>query len=247
MRRTAGTVALVIALLAAGTGPAPAASPAKADRALDRALEDLVRGDGPPGAIAVIQRGDRRRVHSAGVADLATGAQPQPRQQMRIASAAKAFSGAAALTLVDEGVLSLDDTIGERLPGLPAQWHSVTLRQLLAHTSGLPDFSQSQAFRQAVGASPTVAPPPAQLLAYVAGKPLEFPPGSTYQYSNSDNVAAALMVEAATGTSYEAALRDKVLLPLGMRRTGIPVGTLIASPFIPVSYTHLTLPTTPYV
>ncbi|HKJ36486.1 MAG TPA: serine hydrolase domain-containing protein [Solirubrobacterales bacterium] len=232
MRRTAITAALVVGLVAAGAGTASAANPAKADRALDRALKDLVGGDGPPGAIAVIQRGDRRRVHSAGVANVATGARPRARHQMRIASAAKAFSGGVALTLVDEGVLSLDDTIGERLPGLPAQWHAVTLRQLLAHTSGLPDFSQSPAFRQAVGASPTVAPPPAQLLTYVADKPLEFQPGSTYAYSNSDNVAAALMVQAVTGTSYEAALRDKVLRPLGMRHTGIPVGTLLASPYI---------------
>ena len=66
---------------------------------------------------------------------------------MRIASVAKAFSGATALSLVDEGVLSLDDTIAERLPELPEAWGEVTLRQLLNHTSGLPDYTASRGLR----------------------------------------------------------------------------------------------------
>jgi len=230
-------LALILAAAVVGattTATASAASPvSKTDRALDRALRGLVgTTDGPPGAIAVIQRGDRRRVHAAGIADLEAGTPPQGRAQMRIASVAKAFSAATALALVDQGVLNLEDTIGERLPELPAQWHSVTLRQLLGHTSGLPDFSKSPAFRAAVTASPTVAPPPRDLLAFVAEQPLEFPPGSSYEYSNSDNIAAALMIEAATGSRYESALHDKVLEPLGLHQTSMPQGTLLPNPFI---------------
>ena len=73
---------------------------------------------------------------------------------MRIASVAKAFSGATALSLVSKGDLSLDDTIGQHLPDLPDAWSDVTLRQLLGHTSGLPDFSKSADFLAAVQASP---------------------------------------------------------------------------------------------
>ena len=109
--------------------------------------------------------------------------------------ASRAFSGAVSLSLVDEGVLSLNDTIGERLPYLPRAWHRVTLRELLAHTSGLPDFSASKRYEPAVTRSPAHAPPPRRLLDFVAKRPLRFTPGSEYAYSNSDNIAVGLMVE----------------------------------------------------
>jgi hypothetical protein len=65
---------------------------------------------------------------------------------MRLGSVTKAFSGAVALRLVQQGKLGLDDTIAERAPGLPAAWGGVTMRQLLNHTSGLPNFTTSQGF-----------------------------------------------------------------------------------------------------
>ena len=108
---------------------------------------------GPPAVVVVVQRGSDRTVHTAGVAEVGTDVEPTLDDHMRIASVAKAFSGATALSLVDEGVLSLDDTIAERLPDLPAAWGDVTLRQLLNHTSGLPDFTDSRGVRRG-GASP---------------------------------------------------------------------------------------------
>jgi D-alanyl-D-alanine carboxypeptidase len=205
----------------------------RADRRLDRALRALVGAeDGPPAAIAVIQRGPERRVHAAGVADLASGARPRASKRMRIASVSKAFSGAVALGLVSQGVLRLGDTIGELLPELPAAWHRVTLAQALHHTSGLPDFSRSRGFAEAVGSALAHPPPPRTLLSYVAGRPLLFAPGSDYRYSNSDNVVVALMVQAVTGTPYPRALRAKVTGPLGLRATLMPGGTLLPSPFL---------------
>jgi D-alanyl-D-alanine carboxypeptidase len=91
-----------------------------ADAALDRALEELVAMEGgPPGVIAVIQRGQHREVHTFGVANLKNNRPMRVDDRMRIASTAKAFSGAVALSLVSEGKLSLHDTIGKRLPDLP--------------------------------------------------------------------------------------------------------------------------------
>ena len=86
-------------------------------------------------------------------------------------------------------------------------WSEVTLRQLLNHTSGIPDFSLDKGFEKKLLASLKKAPPPEKLLTYVYGEGLLFEPGSRYHYSNSDNVAVALMVEAATGSSYESQLR----------------------------------------
>lgn len=122
MGRPLRVVLAVVLVSLVGAGIAAAATPAqKADAALDRALKRLVAmPGGPPGVIAVVQRGDQVRVHTAGYADVESKRRPQATDYMRIASVAKAFSGATALSLVQDGVLSLDDTIGQRLPSLPA-------------------------------------------------------------------------------------------------------------------------------
>jgi D-alanyl-D-alanine carboxypeptidase len=210
------------------------------DAALDRALKDLVAMEGgPPGVIAVVQRGERRQVHTFGVANLKSERPMRADDRMRIASTAKAFSGAVALSLVSKGKLSLDDTIGERLSDLPepppSAWSDVTLRQLLNHTSGLPDLLESEAFRDALLERLRHPDPPAKLLAYAyglnGGEPL-FEPGSEYQYSNSDNIAVALMVEEATGDSYEDQLKKRVYRPLGLKGTSLPVGPELQKPYI---------------
>ncbi|HEX5914487.1 MAG TPA: serine hydrolase domain-containing protein, partial [Rubrobacter sp.] len=107
-----------------------------------------------------------------------------------------------------------------------------TLRQLLNHTSGIPDFSLDQEFQDALRASLTKAPPPEELLSFVEDEKLLFDPGSEYKYSNSDNIVVALMVEAATGMSYENQLRERVYKPLGLRKTTLPRGPNLRKPFI---------------
>jgi D-alanyl-D-alanine carboxypeptidase len=209
------------------------ARPLLRDDDLREQLEQLVRAPGgPPGAIAVLQRDGARRVVRAGVADLATGRPPQPDDHMRIASTAKAFSGAVALSLVDRHALRLDETIGERLPRLPRAWHDVTLRQLLNHTSGLPDYTESAEFLQILAADPRHHFDSRRLLDFVADQPLDFPPGTQYRYSNSDNIAVALMAEAATGTPYEELLRVLVYRPLGLRDTSLPQGYRMPEPYL---------------
>ncbi|MEV8094609.1 serine hydrolase domain-containing protein [Kitasatospora sp. NPDC085879] len=200
---------------------------------LERELRELVTAPGgPPGAIAVLRYGDRTEVYRAGTAEIGTGRPPRSTDHMRIASAAKAFSGAVTLRLVDRGALGLDDTIGERLPDLPAAWHAVTLRQLLQHTSGLPDYSASAAFRAVITADPHHVFDPHHLLDYVFDQGLAFTPGTQYRYSNSDNIAAALMAEAATGRPYEELLARLVSRPLGLRETTLPRGYELPEPYL---------------
>ena len=151
---------------------------------------------------------------------------------MRIASVSKAFSGAVALSLVDRGVLSLDDTIASRLSDTPAAWGAVTLRQLLRHTGGIPSFSDSPRYQQYfvdhLGGPYTHR----MLVDFVAEQPLEFPPGTSYEYSNTDNVLIALMAEAATCKSYEQLLSELVFDRLGLKRTGLPSGVEFPGPQI---------------
>jgi D-alanyl-D-alanine carboxypeptidase len=198
---------------------------------LDRALQQLVAmPGGPPGAIVLIQRGRHLRVHTAGVAQIGTERPLRATDHMRIASVSKAFVAATALSLVGDDLLSLEDTIGERLSNLPEAWHPVTLRQLLNHTSGLPDFTARNEFFEAVGGSPTSAPPPCALLDFVVDEPPRS--GSQYRYSNSDNIVVGLMVESVTGSSCAEALHRQALRPLQLGRTSLPSDVDLPEPFI---------------
>jgi D-alanyl-D-alanine carboxypeptidase len=204
-----------------------------ADRALDRALGALVAmPSGPPGVVAVVQRGRSLRLHRAGTGDLGTGRPISATDHMRLASLSKAFSGAAALTLVARGQLSLKDTVGRLLPWLPRAWWPVTLGQALNHTSGLPDYTANRAWQEAFATALHATPPPAWLLAYPRRDPLVFKPGSRYAYSNSDNIVVGLMIQAATGRSYEQELARLVFRPLGLRQTSLPAGFRLPMPYV---------------
>lgn len=224
-----------IGLLALLAAPLASASPSteRADRALDRALQRVVDADGgPPGAVAVVQRGNGRVVLEAGVSKVG-GKAPARHMHMRLASTSKAFSGATALALVGDGKLALDDTIAEVLPELPPAWGPVTLAQALNHTSGIPTFTTDPDYLTALSATLETGPTDqADLLAYVAEEPLGFTPGTDYRYSNSDNVVVALMVEAVTGSSYRRAMQREVFAPLGLRETSLPKTVAMPSPFI---------------
>jgi D-alanyl-D-alanine carboxypeptidase len=182
--------------------------------------------------IVVLKRDGAPRILRAGVADLETGRPIEPTDHMRIASTAKAFSGAVALRLVADGALSLDSTIGRTLPRLPRAWRSVTLRQLLNHTSGLPDYTEDPEFAQLLVSDPRRTFDPRRLLDFVADEPLRFRPGTRYRYSNSDNIAVALMAEAVTRTRYEELLREIVYRPLGLRDTSLPMGYELPEPYM---------------
>ena len=204
-----------------------------ADQRLDRALARLVRmQEGPPGVVAVVQRGSHRVVLKHGLAERSPRRAIAVGDRWRIASVAKAFSGAVAVTLVSRGRLRLDDTIGKRLPELPKAWHKVTLAQALHHTSGLPDFSSSPGAVKHIQTHPRAPAQPSTLISWVADQGLRFPPGSKYKYSNTDNVVVALFAEKATGLSYEQVLHSLVLDPLRLRRTSLPAGYRMPAPYV---------------
>jgi D-alanyl-D-alanine carboxypeptidase len=218
--------AVSIAACSSSKAPAPPESDVLLQQSMDSFVHEV---GGPPGIAVAIANGGKVSFRSAGVANVATGARPSAASHMRLASVAKAFSGAAAVSLVAQGRLALDDTIAKWLPGLPAAWSPVTVGQLLAHTSGISDFSKSPDFTDAVRASLLKAPPPRTLVKYASSK-LLFAPGSKYAYSNTDNILVALIVEAATHRSYESVLQSNVYKPLGLTQTSLPSGPELESP-----------------
>jgi D-alanyl-D-alanine carboxypeptidase len=211
----------------------PAAAQGDTRASLQRQLDALVATDGgPPGAVVTLRRGSRTTILTAGVADVATGRRPRASDHMRIASVAKTYNGAVILRLVARGRLRLGSTIGDVLTRLPRAWRRVTVRHMLNHTSGLPDYTQSDGFREQFQTDPAGFVSPAKVIGWVRGDPLVFTPGSRYAYSNTDNIVLGLMAQKVTGTPYGRLLRRFVFRPLGLRETSLPVAARLPRPFL---------------
>jgi D-alanyl-D-alanine carboxypeptidase len=225
---TAAAVALVLpagALAASGT----------TDAAVQGGLERLVAAPGGPvGAIATLYRDGRTTVLRAGRADVTRPGAPRAGDHMRIASIAKAFSGAVALHLVQEGLLGVDDTIGQRLPGtMPPAWSAVTVREMLNHTSGLPDYTQSAGFRKQATTNPHGYVSPMEIIDWVRNERLVFTRGSRYEYSNTDNIVVGLIAQQVTSESYGHLLSTLVFRPAGLTQTSFPTQRIsLPAPFI---------------
>ncbi|MBF6619690.1 MAG: beta-lactamase family protein [Patulibacter sp.] len=233
IRRGSVPAVVLIGLLATAAGAEAKSAKETTDRDVRRQLERIVAADGgPPGAIATLFRNGRTTVLSTGRADVRRKGAPRARDHMRIASVSKAFSGAVALRLVQDGRLGLDDTIGQRRPDLPATWAAVTVRQLLNHTSGVPDYTRTEAFQRQFQTAPHAVIRPLTLIGWVADEPLEFAPGTRYRYSNSDNIVVALIAEAVTGKRYEQLLREIVFEPAKLRRTRLSTKLAVPRPTI---------------
>ena len=213
--------------------PGTAAASARDDARVQRGLETLVKArGGPPGAIATLYRDGKTTVLRAGYADRAKRRRPRSTDHMRIASVAKAFSGAVALRLVRDGRLGLDDTVAHYRPDLPAAWGAVTVRQLLNHTSGVPDYTKSDGFVKQFQTAPKAYVSPAKIISWVARDKLVFRPGSRYEYSNTDNIVIGLIAEKVTSRGYGTLLDDFVFGPLGLGETTFPRSTPLPRPFI---------------
>jgi D-alanyl-D-alanine carboxypeptidase len=183
--------ALTVSLIAT---PAPGIQPA-----LDRVVAN---GNGP-GIVAELRKGRAAPwFGTAGVADTETGAKRRPGEHFRIGSLTKAFVGTVVLRLAVEGKLSLDDTVAKWLPGvveeqLGGDGTEIDIRQLLNHTSGLPDALPGQT-------------PPAE------------EPGKRFIYSKVNYNLAGMIVERATGSTLAAEIDRLIARPLGLTGTYLP-------------------------
>ena len=206
----------------ASTGrPAPAAGGAVTD--LQAAMDDVVAA-GVPGIIVRVQDPHRaaRRL-TAGVSDLTTGAALHPAAKFRIGSVTKTFVATAVLQLAGEGRLSLDEPVARRLPGLLARGEQVTVRQLLNHTSGVPDYTADPELFAGVVANRIWEP--RELVALAEKQPQLFESGTAWTYSNTNYIVAGLLVEAVTGRPLARELDLRFFAPLGLRHTSFPTTT----------------------
>ena len=227
----AASVVVLIGLLVAPAAPAKfrGAPNSKLQKELTRIVESPA---GPPGIAMLIDRGKHTEFFSAGVADVSNRRPPTPFEAFRIASVAKGFNAYLAAKLIDAGALSLDTTLREKIPGILPAAEGVKLRELLQHTSGLADYIRAPTFVEQLLADPARYFSPLQLTEFVRDEPLEFAPGSKYHYSDTDNVAAGLIEEEASGLSYDQLLQRRVFGPLKMRASSLPVTVKMPRPYL---------------
>jgi len=152
-----------------------------------------------------------------GPADEEWGVANTPRTKFRIASLTKQFTAACILLLQERGLLHVNDAVFQYLPDLPAAWKEITVHQLLTHTSGVPnpDYGGKQYLdTQRIGAKPE------RLVALVANRPLDFRPGTKWNYSNTGYIVLGMLIEKLSGQSYADFLRHNIFQPLGMTDSG---------------------------
>ena len=184
------------------------------------------------GAISIVQRRSGAPCTAPASATAAAHALHST-DHMRMASTSKAFQRGGRAGARRPGH-ALARRHHRPAPAEPARGLGpITLRQLLDHTSGLPDFTKDQAYLSTLQRDPhMVFLPHASLLSFVTTDPLLFAPGTQFNYSNSDNIVVALMAEQATSQPYDALLSSLVFSPLGLNQTSLPDGFRLPAPYI---------------
>lgn len=198
-------------ILLAAAAPAQRLTPAETAQ-VDKLVADTLADTGVPSASVAIVRGGELVFSKAYGKQSDRGGAPDPNVDEPIASVTKQFTAAALLLLEDEGKLSLDDTVAKHLPGVTGG-ERITIRQLLSHTSGLQDY-WPQDYSFAAMERPVA---PQGILDRWATKPLDFQPGTQWQYSNTGYTAAGLIAEKAAGIPLLDFIRARLLKPLGIR------------------------------
>ncbi len=137
--------------------------------------------------------------------------------RFRIGSVTKQFTAVSILLLQERGLINVDDPISKYITDAPATWGEITVRNLLQHTSGLPNVTSLDSF----GTQKFLPTSQDELIAMFSDLPLEFEPGSQWSYSNSNFVMLTRIVEVVSETSYQEFVKANLFVPLGMDSTGI--------------------------
>jgi len=178
-------------------------------------VDDFVRAEMqrqkvPGVAVAVVRGGEVIAAQGYGLANVEHQVAVTPETIFQSGSVGKQFTATAVMLLVEEGKLALSDPITKFLPKAPAAWRGITVRHLLTHTSGIPDYgAETVDYRKDYTEE--------ELATLAFGLKLEFPPGSRWSYSNTGYVLLGIVVGKASGRFYGDILAQRVFGPLGMK------------------------------
>ncbi|WP_078652628.1 serine hydrolase domain-containing protein [Streptomyces sp. NRRL F-525] len=223
----------VAALAALGLGLAtPMANATESRQRTTPTLQQSVDAIERTGTVAVVAQStgpDGRRYATTGVSDTATGRAARVTDKFRIASSTKAFVSTVMLQLVGEGRVSLDDTVEHWLPGTVSgnrnDGNAITVRQLLNHTSGLFNYTADfPAISTVAGfeADRYTTWTPQQLVGIAMRHAPDFAPGTQWEYSNTNYILAGMIIQKATGHTWQQEVTRRIIRPLGLRDTSAP-------------------------
>jgi CubicO group peptidase (beta-lactamase class C family) len=194
------------------------------------------------GSVLVSQKGRVLLDTGYGFANIEKKIPNDPKTKFRLGSLTKQFTAASVLLLEERGKLSVDDPIRKYLPDAPAAWDKITIFNLLTHTAGIPNDTEFPEFK----ASMQLPTTPEKLIAQFREKPLEFPPGEYWRYSNSGYIVLGYLIEKLSGQSYEQFVQSNIFAPLGMKDSGYDTEALTISRRA-VGYVHGTLAEAEYI
>jgi CubicO group peptidase (beta-lactamase class C family) len=225
-------------LLASGAlaGPAAAATDATESRApaagklppgllpggaVDQLISQQAAQDLFSGTVLLASHGEPVLVRSYGLASKALSIPNGPDTVFGLASITKAFTGVAVTQLAQRGKLGFADTLGAHLAGFPPEVaDTVTIHQLLTHTSGMGDYLTDRALQGELGGFTSAAQEWDAIMAVIEQQPLLFPPGTRWSYSNSGFFTLGAIVAQVSGQSYYDYVRQNIFSPAGMASTG---------------------------
>ncbi len=188
-----------------------------------QALLNRYVSEGLPGVVLFVRTPEGQWNGAAGYARIESGDRMTPTHRHFAASVTKMYIAAAVLILAEDGLIDLDARIGAYLPapvyeGVPNA-ATATVRQLLGHTSGIPDFNDVLAYELDTLNDPMGYYPPDRLLGYLEGESAFCAPGNCYFYSNTNYLLLALLMDHVTGSSHADVVSDRIILPLGLEAT----------------------------
>lgn len=193
------------------------------------AIDDALVTKRIPGASVFIRQGDTRWTSNSGIADVAAGVPPTDDTYFGYRSVTKSFVTTAILQLAQEGLIGLDDPVGDYVSGVPAG-DVVTIRQLGEMRSGLFNYTASRPFVEELVADPSRAWSAQELLDFAFVEPLQFEPGTSYEYSNTNTVLLGEVIEAVTGRDWSAEVRRRISERLGLDSVIYPGADAIPTP-----------------
>lgn len=206
----AGMVLCVAAApLFASDSPDSKDIPANVDAYISKQMQ---RHQIPALSLIVLHDGKVLQKHDYGVINLELDVPNRAGSAFMIGSMSKQFAAAATMVLVEQKKIALDDPVSQYLPGLPIAWSTVTVRQLLTHTSGITSYTDVDAFETYNAKEATHD----EVIATVRNLPMNFPPGERFQYNNTGYFLLGMMIEKITGESYGQFLTEHIFAPAGM-------------------------------
>ncbi len=177
----------------------------------EKAIHEEMTAQHIPGmAVAIIDKGKVVLARGYGLANVEHDVPVTPETVFQSGSVGKQFTAAAILSLVEDGRLSLDDSIAKYLPEAPASWSPIRIHHLLTHTSGIPDYATD-------GFDLRGDYDDAKLVRLASQLPLEFAAGSRWNYSNTGYALLGIIIDRITGQHYSELLRQRIFGPLGMK------------------------------